>query len=104
MSVKSAFRPVIVYLRDNPGVVSLIVGEAAILAAKAGVHVTEDQLATVAALLMPLLLAYFHVARKASHKAKVRATDMGGTVSNTTVGGHVAHTRSQEPRAFGFSK
>ena len=102
MSIKDALRPVVVYLRDNPGIVSFIVAEAAILAAKAGVHVTEDQLATVAAVLMPLLLAYFHVAKKASHKAK----QIDGTVevSNRTLGGGVAHTRSQEPRAFGFGK
>jgi hypothetical protein len=68
-SAKPALRAVVVYLRDNPGVVSFLIGETVIGLAHYGVHVTATQLAGALAVAMPLLLGYFHVARKASVKA-----------------------------------
>lgn len=70
-SVKAAIAAVLVYLRDNPGAVAVIVGEAALVFAHFGLHLSTATLASAAAVALPILLAYFHVAKKAGLKAAV---------------------------------
>lgn len=72
-SVKAAIAAALVYLRDNPGVVAVIVGEAALVLAHFGLHLSTATLASAAAVALPILLAYFHVAKKASVKAAAKA-------------------------------
>lgn len=60
------------YLRDAPGAVSLIVSEAVLLVAKVGLHVSAATVYQVGAVMLPLVLGYFHVARKASVKAAAK--------------------------------
>lgn len=72
-SFKAPFAAVLVYLRDNPGVVSLIVGQVVLMVAHLGLKVSDAQLYEVGSALVPLLLAYFGVATKQSAKAKAVA-------------------------------
>lgn len=116
-SLKPALAAVVLYLRENPGVVSFVIGEAVIGLAHFGVHVTATQLAGVFAVLMPILLGYFHVARKSAVKAGTapgggNSSPLGGTVtanqgppdSNTTVDTTVAYNRTPRPIGVGFGK
>jgi hypothetical protein len=68
-SLKSAATAALVYLRDNPGVVALIVGQVVLTAAHLGFKVNSTQLYEVGSALVPVLLAYFNVAKTASVKA-----------------------------------
>ena len=74
-SFKAAIAAVLAYLRDNPGAVSLIVGEAVLGFARLGLNVSEATLYQVGAALLPLVLGYFHVAKKASAKAAAKRAE-----------------------------
>lgn len=79
-SVKAAIVAVLVYFRDYPGAVSLFAGEAAVVAASVGVNLTATQMAQGMAVALPVLLGYFHVAKKASVKAQARADALASGV------------------------
>lgn len=77
-ALHAALVTALVYLRDNPGAVSFIVGEGVLLAAKVGLHVTAAQLGAVVAVTLPLLLGYFHLAKKAQVKAAPKPDEPAG--------------------------
>lgn len=62
------------YLTLNPGAVALIVGEGLIVAGKIGLHLTATEIYSAGAVVVPMLLAYFHVAKTVQIKAAVAAT------------------------------
>lgn len=73
VSLKPAVVAVLTYLRENPGAVAFVAGEGVILLAKVGVNVTSAQLSVILAVLIPVLLGYFHTAKKAQARARGKA-------------------------------
>lgn len=67
--VKAAIAAILSYLVANPGAVSLIVGEGVLVFAKLGLNLSVNTVYALGAVLVPLLLAYFHVASKANAPA-----------------------------------
>lgn len=72
--LKDAATAAVVYLRDSPGAVALIVSEAVLAFTRLGVHVAPATLYQVGAIMLPLVLGYFHVAKTASAKAAAKQT------------------------------
>ena len=73
MSFKSIGSQVVLYLRENPGSVSLLASGAVLAGSKLGLHLTVNEVLDGGAVLVPALVAYFKVANTAHTKAVVNA-------------------------------
>jgi hypothetical protein len=63
----------VVYFRESPGSVSLFVSEFVLLLAHFGLSVSPTTLFQVGAVLVPIILGYFHVATRAQKRRAVEA-------------------------------
>ena len=75
-SFKAFVASILVYLRDNPGAVSLMAGEAVLVFAHFGLKLSAATLASAVAVALPILLGYFSVAKKASTAAAVKRAEV----------------------------
>jgi hypothetical protein len=71
--IRAAFAVVANYLMQNPGAASLVGGELVLFLAKVGVNVTVNQLAVIAAILVPLIAGLNVAARRAQLAQFVQA-------------------------------
>jgi hypothetical protein len=66
--VRAALQALVEYLKENPGAASVLAGWVVLAVAKLGLHVTEAELAAIAAILVPLIAGGHHAARRARER------------------------------------
>jgi hypothetical protein len=66
--LKKTLHAIAVYMRENPGTVTLVGGWIVVGLAKLGLHVTVDQLTAIIAVLLPVIAGGHLAARKARPK------------------------------------
>lgn len=71
--IKAVLRALLIYVAQNPGATTVILGWAVLAFAKLGLHVTEGQLAALFAAIVPILTGVHVGARRARRTTAVHA-------------------------------